>query len=553
MQKDRRTSASRLANNFFASLKSERLQRLPGNIMRGLPRWALWLLGIIFALMLLLFIASFFLDEPLRRYVEKKVNQDLKGYSVRLPSLHFQILTLTLTLKGLTVTQDAHPDPPVATFPVIRAGVHWREILSGKLVAEFRLDRPRLNINLKQLRAEAASKVPLKKRGWQQAVEDIYPLKINVLRISDGELTYIDQDPRRPLKLNRINLEASNIRNIRSADRAYPSPFHMETGIFGEGRGVVDGKADFLAEPHVGMDGSFELKKVPLDYFSPMLARANLSVRKGLLSTSGRIEYAPKTKIAHVKNLEIQGMEVDYIHSEETEAAEKRRAEKAKRAAAKAGEKTQLRLDRMKLTDCTIGMINRKATPAYRVFLADTDLTLTNLSNRFAQGPASAVLTGKFMGSGSTAAKASFRQEKNGPDFDLNLIIENTRLTDMNNLFLAYGKFDVAAGAFFLYSEIHVADRRISGYVKPFFRDMKVYDRRQDKEKQIFRRLYEFMVGGIANLLERRPDEDVATRAEISGSLKDPNVSTWQVILGVIRNAFFKAILPGFEKEVSGS
>jgi hypothetical protein len=473
---------------------------------------------------------------------------------VRLPALHFQILTLSVTLKGLTVTQDAHPDPPVAYFPRIRAGVHWREILSGKLVAEFRLDRPRLNINLKQLRTEAASKVPLKKRGWQQAVEDVYPLKINVLRINDGELTYIDQDPRRPLKLTRIDMEASNIRNIRSADRVYPSPFHLEMLIFGRGEGTVEGNANFLAEPHAGVDGSFDLKKIPVDYFSPVLARANLSIRNGLLSTSGRIEYAPRTKVAHVKNLEIRGMSVDYIHSEETEAAEKRRAEKAKEAAAEAGAKGMLlRLDRLKLTDCTIGMINRKADPSYRVFLADTDLNLTNLSNRFKEGPASAALTGRFMGSGSTAATARFRPEKNGPDFDLNVKIENTRLTDMNDLFRAYGKFDVAAGTFFLYSEIHVADRRISGYVKPFFRDIKVYDRRQDKDKQIFRRIYEFMVGGIANLLERRPDEDVATRADISGSLQDPQVSTWQVIAGVIRNAFFKAILPGFEREVSGS
>jgi uncharacterized protein involved in outer membrane biogenesis len=242
-----------------------------------LPKVLLWCAGILVVLILVLFIASFFLDEPLRRYTETKLNRDLKGYSVRLPGMHVQLVGLSVTLKGLTVFQQAHPNPPIAYFPVLRAGIHWREILSGRIVAEFRLDRPKINVNLLQLRTETASKVPLKKRGWQQAVEDIYPLKINALRIDDGEISYIDQDPERPLHLSRLNLQSSNIRNIRSPDKVYPSPFHLETAIFGTGRGVIDGNANFLAEPHVGIDGSFELQKVPIDHFKPVIARANPS------------------------------------------------------------------------------------------------------------------------------------------------------------------------------------------------------------------------------------------------------------------------------------
>ena len=96
----------------------------------------------------------FFLDGPLRSSMEKKPNSDLKGYSVRLTGLHFQLLDLSLTLKELTVVQQAHPDPPIASFPVLKASIHWREVLSGKFVAEFMLEQPRININLKQLRSE---------------------------------------------------------------------------------------------------------------------------------------------------------------------------------------------------------------------------------------------------------------------------------------------------------------------------------------------------------------------------------------------------------------
>jgi hypothetical protein len=204
--------------------------------------------------------------------MESNMNRHLKGYSVRLPGLHFQVIGLSVTLKGLTVSQQEHPEPPVAEFPYLKASIQWHQILLGKLVAEFKLDRPKFHINLQQLLAEAASKTPIKERGWQQAVEDIYPLKINLLTITDGDMVYLDQDPDRPLHLSRMNLQAENIRNIHAPDQVYPSSFHLETVIFGTGNGVIDGKANFLAEPVPGINADFKLEKVPLDYFKQVFA-----------------------------------------------------------------------------------------------------------------------------------------------------------------------------------------------------------------------------------------------------------------------------------------
>ena len=77
---------------------------------------------------------------------------------------------------------------------------------------------------------------------------------------------------------------------------------------------------------------------------------------------------------------------------------------------------------------------------------------------------------------------------------------------------------------------------------------MKVYDRRQDAEKSMFRRLYEGLVDGIAGLLKNRPRSEVATKVPISGDVEAPQSNTWETIVRLIQNAFFKAILPGFEK-----
>jgi len=517
--------------------------------------WVRWGVGIPAALVLVLYGTSYVLDEPLRSNMEKKLNQDLKGYSVRLPGLHVQLIGLSLTLKGLTVVQQAHPDPPVVYFPELKASIHWRGILAGKLVAEFKLERPKININLQQLRSEATSKVSLKERGWQQAVEDIYPLKINTLKINDASITYIDQDPKKPLVLSHLNLRATNIRNIHLPDRVYPSSFHLDTAIFGTGHGSIDGAANLLAEPYPGVKGHLVLEKVPVDHLSTVTARSNLSIHGGVLKASGDAEYSPKVKNVHLENLTIQGMRMDYIHSQRTAGAEKKRAAVVEKTAKELSNKPGMliRADHVSLMGCTLGIVNQAPRKPYRIFLADTDFHLSNFSNQFSQGPAQARLKAKFMGSGLTTASATFRPEKGGPDLDLFVKIEDSQLTAMNDLLRSYGNFDVSAGVFSLVTELHIKNDAISGYIKPFFKDMKVYDRRRDKERGFGHQMYEMMIGGVAGLLENRKHQEVATRADISGPAGNPETSTWQIVSELIKNAFFKAILPSFEKEATGA
>ena len=50
-----------------------------------------------------------------------------------------------------------------------------------------------------------------------------------------------------------------------------------------------------------------------------------------------------------------------------------------------------------------------------------------------------------------------------------------------------------------------------------------------------------------AKIFKNRKRAEVATVANISGPVEDPRASTLQVIVNLVRNAFVKAILPGFE------
>jgi hypothetical protein len=502
-------------------------------------------------LLLLAFIASMIIDEPMRQRMQADMNRSLQGYHVELPYLDFNLFGFSVTLENLTLFQDAYPDPPVARFGRLHASVHWRALLSGRLVADFELERPEIHVNLIQLRQERREAVPIQKRGWQGAVNAIYPLKVNLFTVHDGRMTYIDEDPERPLEMSAIFLEAVNIRNVHSPERVYPSEFQFNARVFEHGLAGIEGHADFLAIPHPGVEAELNLEKVDLAYLQPILARHHLFISAGEFGAQGRIEYAPTIRKAHLTNVHLEGVAVDYIHSPQTAESESQKAERAREVVEEVSNRPGLllRIDNLRLTG-EVGFVNQAQEPTYRLFLHQSELHVTNLSNQFREGVAEARLKGYFMGSGETEILARFRPENEGPDFDLYLRSMETQMTSMNDLLRAYGDFDVSEGRFSLFTEIHVRDEQVEGYVKPFFRDLAVYDPEQDQEKNLFQRLYEVVIDGIAELLKNPETQKVATIADISGPIEDPESSTWQIIANLIRNAFFDIILPGFGEEV---
>jgi Domain of Unknown Function (DUF748) len=511
-----------------------------------------WAGGSVLLILIVIIGAAFLLDEPLRRKMEADLNNRLKGYSVQIGRLDFHPVGLSLDLEDCTIYQRAHPDPPIAHIPNLSASVHWKALLRGRLVADWEIDNPSVRFDLTQFNQEARDETPIKERGWQDAVKAIYPLKINRFVIRNADVTYIDKGPFRPLRITQLNLLAENIRNVESETGTYPSPVRVEGIVFETGKIKLDGHADFLAEPHVGIKGDLQIENLILDYFRPITERYNFSVRKGVLSSDGSIEYAPQTKKVLINKLILDGPDADYIHENRGAPVKEIAKEAGKTARKYANEPSvEVKVDQLSLRNGQIGYINRAAKPAYRVFFTNATVEIQNFSNHLEDGVARGSATGKFMGSGSSRFEIAFRPENKGPDFNLSLAIENTDMRQMNDLFRAYGSFDVVAGAFSFYSEIKVSQGKIHGYVKPLFRDMDVYDERQDREKNVFRKMYEGLVGGLSSLLTNRPREEVATQTSISGDIESPQTSTWETVLRLVQNAFIKAILPGFEKEVS--
>jgi hypothetical protein len=233
--------------------------------------------------------------------------------------------------------------------------------------------------------------------------------------------------------------------------------------------------------------------------------------------------------------------------------------EKAARKTVEAAQKANnapdlvLRAGHVALVDSRVGFANKRTTPSYRAFIDVARLQVENFTNQRTEGQMTATLDGRFMGSGPTKVTAHFRPEVDGPDFDMRVAIDTTDLRTMNDMLRAHGKFDVVGGVFSFYSELAVKNAQVRGWVKPLFRDVQAYDPTQDRDKSTMRKLYEKVITGVSKVIKNVPRKEVATEIDISGRLDKPETSTVQAILKLIQNAFFKAILPGFDREVGGS
>jgi len=510
-----------------------------------------WLAGIPLFLLLIIVLALAFIDEPLRRYAERQFNSRVEGYTFHIGSLDFHPIGLSLDLEDVSVVQNDHPDPPVAQLTKWHASIHWRELLSGHLVSDQSIDRPIVHFTRPQASKEVQDDMPVEERGWQDAILAVYPLKINEFRINDGDITYRENQKSKALHVTHLNFKAGNIRNVRSKPNEYPSPVHLDAVVFDTGRLVLDGQADFFSEPHLGINADITLQDVNIADVLPVTSRYQIHLTQGVLSADGHTEYAPQTQTVRLKTLSLRDVRLDFVHAPEARGREKEAGRKVAKSAEKASNHPTLllRIDRGDIENSEFGFVNKATDPTYRVFLTGTDIHLENWSNQLSEGTAIVRLRGMFMGNGATQLDGAFRPETKSPDFDLAIRVWKTQVKSMNNLLRAHGGIDVASGVFSVFSEMKVKNGAIDGYLKPLFKDVKAYDPSQDSDKGLLKKIYEKVINAASELLKNTPRGEVATKADVSGPVKNPQASTWELVVTLIENAFFDAVLPGFERQ----
>ena len=210
-------------------------------------------------------------------------------------------------------------------------------------------------------------------------------------------------------------------------------------------------------------------------------------------------------------------------------------------------------LDEVNVMDGTITFHNFVSSPKVDLKMTDVDGTATNLTNVQREGGSRVAhmhATAKVLGDAPLEARAEFDPLEQLGDFRYELTVRNIKLVKANDLARAYSGLDFAGGEGDFFMELQARDRRLEGYAKPLFHDLRIFSWKQDVEqdkKGPVKLAYEALAEGVTKLFKNQSKDQFATRVPISGSIGDKNMSALEAILGVLRNAFIEAYKPNLE------
>ncbi len=193
--------------------------------------------------------------------------------------------------------------------------------------------------------------------------------------------------------------------------------------------------------------------------------------------------------------------------------------------------------------------------PSVDARIQQLDLVATNISNveDTSYLPASLEATAVTIGGGEMDLDMQIDFLREIPNLRADFKLNHVDLTQLNDFIQAYANFDVQKGSFTLVSELAIDSSQISGYVKPFFENLDVFDFKEDvvKDKGFFGKVWEAFVGVGAEVLENQPRDAIATKVPIQGSLDNPDPNVSVTVFNVLRNAFVNAIEKEFDRQAS--
>ncbi len=212
-----------------------------------------------------------------------------------------------------------------------------------------------------------------------------------------------------------------------------------------------------------------------------------------------------------------------------------------------------IEINRVKVNNGSVHYRDYHSNPKIDIFMDKIYVVGENLSTVKDTSkvlPATVKVTANAYG-GTLAVNTKVDPLNTIPTFDVNAELKNLPLTYLNSFLKAYAKMDVQKGTFSVYAEAAAKDGKIKGYAKPFIKDLDVIDDRERKDMPFKDQVIESLVEVVAWIFENKKTDRVATKVELEGSIKNPDISVWGIIGETLVNAFIEALIPTIENSIN--
>lgn len=210
------------------------------------------------------------------------------------------------------------------------------------------------------------------------------------------------------------------------------------------------------------------------------------------------------------------------------------------------------RVERVVVEEGTVTFVDPTVEPPVDVTISQARLEIRDLTNveSSQEGLARAELDAVVGGTGRLRVQASAAPLVDPPTFDLDAELAGLKMDGMNDVWEAYGSFDVSEGVANVFVEVASEDGEFEGYVKPLIRDVDLYQA-SDWKKGLWQGVQEAAMGLAGEILENEPaNEQLASEVPLEGRYQNPEVDVWRAIVMVLHNAFVEALLPRLDARI---
>ncbi len=258
-----------------------------------------------FIIIVILIVFRIMLPSIVKNYVNK-VLADIPGYYGQVKDIDIAIYRGAYVINGLYLNKvNAKTQVPFLNFPKTDISIEWKSLFKGKIVSEIEMYSPEITYIFEDQQQTAPAKDggEPKEEDWTKAITDLVPIDINHFEIHNGKLGFVklQEDPNIDLYMNKLNLVADNLRNVKQDGVNLPSPIEATAESIGQGKFKLDGGMNLLKEIP-DMDINFSLEKANVTAINDLTnAYAGIDFKEGEIDVYGEVAIANSYLKGYIK------------------------------------------------------------------------------------------------------------------------------------------------------------------------------------------------------------------------------------------------------------
>lgn len=199
------------------------------------------------------------------RYINYTLSK-LNGYTGTIDDVDIHLTKGAYQIENLKIFKNENnTGVPFVKIPLTDLSIEWNAILNGSVVGEIRFIKPVVNFIAARKEESTTDTLIIEQSGkevdWIKQIKRLMPIKINRVSVDQGEVTFSDfsTTPNVALFLHHVQLDATNLDNVKDNPEDLPSRIYFQALSVGNGQLNVAMKINVLKEvPDLDMDLRFE-------------------------------------------------------------------------------------------------------------------------------------------------------------------------------------------------------------------------------------------------------------------------------------------------------